>query len=212
MYPDIADYAVIGDARSAALVSRQGSIDWLCLPRFDRSVPLQSPARCPSGGPLYDFTVYADEVASLVRRGTAVLVTKFQTETGYIRLKDFVPALTEVEKSTRPLPLWSLIRHVEPAIICTTFWVSASWRWRPLQRPAAPRSPWTAKSFTAIRFTWLSSQSRHSVRPSLCCSPCVSTSRLTVPQAPTELRRSEARSIPLTCSADFVVGRSLTLN
>jgi GH15 family glucan-1,4-alpha-glucosidase len=34
-YPPIGDYGMIGDLRSAALLSKHGSIDWMCLPRFD---------------------------------------------------------------------------------------------------------------------------------------------------------------------------------
>src|SRR5207253_189509 len=43
-YPRIADYGMLGDLRSAALLSKQGSIDWMCLPRFDygRQVPALS--------------------------------------------------------------------------------------------------------------------------------------------------------------------------
>ncbi|MGW5683326.1 glycoside hydrolase family 15 protein [Nonomuraea sp. NPDC003754] len=88
----IEDYALIGDMQSAALVARDGSIDWLCLPRFD------SPA-CfaallgkesnghwwlgPTGRPAADRRRYRGE--------TLILESEYDTPTGTVRVIDFMP-------------------------------------------------------------------------------------------------------------------------
>ena len=88
-YPPIADYGLIGDCHTAALVSREGSIDWCCMPRFDsgsvfgRLLDREQGGCCaiePSG-----------EVRSLQRdylQGTLVLVTTFHLDGGVLRLTD----------------------------------------------------------------------------------------------------------------------------
>jgi GH15 family glucan-1,4-alpha-glucosidase len=82
----IADYALLSDCRSAALVSREGSIDWLCLPRFDRPSVLgrllDSQAGHWSIRPAGDTSVsrrYIDETMALettfsAGSGTAILI------------------------------------------------------------------------------------------------------------------------------------------
>src|SRR5690606_7394827 len=92
----IEDYALIGNMISAALVARDGSIDWLCLPRFD------SPACFAAllGGPEHGRWLIAPKAAHDARRcykqGTAVLETTFETRDGTAVLIDFMP-LTDDE-------------------------------------------------------------------------------------------------------------------
>jgi GH15 family glucan-1,4-alpha-glucosidase len=88
----IEDYAVIGDTETAALVSRDGSIDWLCLPRFDSGACLSSLLGdegngrwqiAPQGGP--------KRVRRQYRPGTLVLETEMEADGGTVRLVDLMP-------------------------------------------------------------------------------------------------------------------------
>lgn len=88
--PGIKDYAIIGDCRTAALISSAGSIDWLCLPHFSSSSVF---ARLldPRGGhfsirPRSDFVTKRRYLPN-----SAVLETVFETETGVARLVDLCP-------------------------------------------------------------------------------------------------------------------------
>ncbi|HEX5902934.1 MAG TPA: trehalase-like domain-containing protein, partial [Actinomycetota bacterium] len=79
---NIGDYGLIGDTRTAALVSSRGSIDWLCFPRFD-SPPLFG--RLVGGERAGAFSVELEDVREVERRyldGSAVLQTTLRTATG----------------------------------------------------------------------------------------------------------------------------------
>jgi GH15 family glucan-1,4-alpha-glucosidase len=91
--PRIEDYALIGDCRTAALVSRTGSIDWLCLPRFDSPACFAALLDRPRAG---RWKIAPAEpgvrVTRRYRPGTLVLETTFHTEHGRATLIDFMPA------------------------------------------------------------------------------------------------------------------------
>ena len=111
--PGIADYALIGDSRAAALVSRQGSIDWLCWPRFDSPSFLNRLLDHERGG---HFTIAPAGRFTAQRAyhpSTAVLVTEFRTDDGTIRVTDLMPVLPEERKGTRLTPLRNVLRLVE---------------------------------------------------------------------------------------------------
>ena len=81
-YPPIADYALISDCQSAALVSRDGSIDWCCFERFDARPVFARQLDWDRGG---YFRVAPTEAYTVVRRylpSTNVLETRFTTATG----------------------------------------------------------------------------------------------------------------------------------
>ena len=87
----ISDYALIGDCRTAALVSGDGSIDWLCLPRFDSPSVFAALLDPAIGG---HFAIAPVGECRMTRRylaDTAVLVTTFETGGGAVSLIDFMP-------------------------------------------------------------------------------------------------------------------------
>jgi GH15 family glucan-1,4-alpha-glucosidase len=87
----IEDYALIGDCKSAALVSRDGSIDWLCWPRFDSEACFAALLGSPDHG---RWLIAPRETATITRRyrpDTLVLETHFETDTGAATLVDFMP-------------------------------------------------------------------------------------------------------------------------
>src|SRR5205807_2197057 len=91
----IGDYAVIGDCRTLALVSRVGSIEWLCLPNYSSPSVFAAVLDRERGGL---FAVQPAEDFEVTRRyvgNTAVLQTEFRTERGVLRLTDFMPVLVE---------------------------------------------------------------------------------------------------------------------
>jgi GH15 family glucan-1,4-alpha-glucosidase len=110
--PKIQDYAVVGDGRSAALVSRHGSVDWLCWPRFDSPALFGALLDRRVGGAWGIAPAAPAEVGRRYIDGTNVLETTFRTPSGNLTLTDFMPALAEEDKRRRLLPEHELVRLV----------------------------------------------------------------------------------------------------
>nr|WP_254053689.1 trehalase-like domain-containing protein [Singulisphaera sp. GP187] len=113
----IEDYALIGDCRTAALVGNNGSIDWLCVPRFDSGACFAALLGTADNG---RWQIAPVEPVRRVRRryrpGTLVLETEFETDSGTVAVID---AMT----MTAPTP--TVVRLVEgrgDTSRCTSSW------------------------------------------------------------------------------------------
>jgi GH15 family glucan-1,4-alpha-glucosidase len=86
------DYALIGDLQTAALVGRNGSIDWLCLPDFSSPACFAAILGTPKNGRWQIApTAAIKKTTRSYRDGTLVLDTIFETHSGAVRVTDFMP-------------------------------------------------------------------------------------------------------------------------
>jgi GH15 family glucan-1,4-alpha-glucosidase len=98
----IEDYALIGDCQTAALVSRDGSIDWLCWPRFDSGACFAALLGTPENG-RWRLASLARPLCTerRYRSGTLVLESRIETQTGAVDVVDFMPVRNSVSNLMR---------------------------------------------------------------------------------------------------------------
>ncbi|HEX5137883.1 MAG TPA: glycoside hydrolase family 15 protein [Planctomycetota bacterium] len=98
----IEDYALLGDCETAALVSREGSIDWLCWPRFDSGACFAALLGTEDHGRwLLRPEGEVRRVRRRYREGTLILETEFETDDGKVALIDFMPLRDETSDVMR---------------------------------------------------------------------------------------------------------------
>src|ERR1700677_554853 len=88
----IEQYALIGDCHTAALIGSNGSIDWLCFPRFDSGACFAALLGGPEHGHwLLTPSAKVLAVSRRYREGSVILETEFQTAQGRVRIIDWMP-------------------------------------------------------------------------------------------------------------------------
>jgi GH15 family glucan-1,4-alpha-glucosidase len=109
----IQDYAIIGDGRSAALISKRGSLDWLCWPRFDSPSVFGAILDSKGGGYWSIHPLHESEVSRRYIENTNVLETTFLGPSGQIVLTDFMAVTSEENKGRALWPEHELVRQIK---------------------------------------------------------------------------------------------------
>ena len=107
-FPAIGDYGVIGDCRSTALISKHGSIDWLCWPRFDSPSVFAALLDRDRGGSWRISLADTYSVQRSYEPNTNILGTRFETRRGTMVLTDLMP----VRENDSLVPDHEILRHV----------------------------------------------------------------------------------------------------
>ncbi|MFO1097693.1 MAG: glycoside hydrolase family 15 protein [Xanthobacteraceae bacterium] len=139
----IEDYALIGDCETAALVSRDGSVDWLCWPRFDSDACFAALLGEPKHGRWRIAPNGPARVTRQYRNDTLILETRFDTAEGAVTLVDFMPPRNDEsdlvrlligERGRVPMSLELILRFGYGAIVP---WVSRTedGTWRAIAGP-----------------------------------------------------------------------------
>lgn len=98
----IEDYALLGNGHSAALVSNDGSVDWLCLPRFDSSACFARLLGEPTNG-FWQVSISEPgiKITRRYRPKTLILETTYTSDQGEVRVIDFMPTERQVQQVVR---------------------------------------------------------------------------------------------------------------
>ena len=90
-YKKLSEYGVIGNTHTAALISNDASVDWLCTPRFDSPSIFASILDSEKGGKFHIKPIEKYESNFQYEENTNILVTTFNTKGGRIKITDFMP-------------------------------------------------------------------------------------------------------------------------